>query len=179
MIRRPPRSTPMLNRRQRQMCIRDSFHPLEFIFHFRKCGWRSKNELLQLIPDHVIRKPGSHNSPSNGVWEQPNIATASNFLDRHRIELCKSLRKFSIETPMRQACFFGNATQETGWFKDLRESGGLNPSLHLGWYGRGFLQLTNKDGNIAGGNNNYYKYFRFLGSCLLYTSDAADDSALV
>jgi len=139
------------------------FHPLEFIFHFRKCGWRSKNELLQLIPDHVIRKPGSHNSPSNGVWEPPNIATASNFLDRHRIELCKSLRKFSIETPIRQACFFGNATQETGWFKDLRESGGLNPSLHLGWYGRGFLQLTNKDGNIAGGNNNYYKYFKFLG----------------
>ncbi len=139
------------------------FHPLEFIRHFRCCGWLSESEMLQLIPERIIRKPGSHNSPSQRFWESPNINLAKDLLKKHRVELNNSLRKYTILTPIRQACFFGNSTQETGWFRDLRESGGQSPNLHLGWYGRGFLQLTNKDGNINGGNNNYYKYFKFIG----------------
>ncbi|CAD9218459.1 conserved hypothetical protein [Burkholderia cenocepacia] len=141
------------------------FHPLEFIRHFRKCGWLSKKEMLQLIPDRVIRKPGSHNSPSQGVWESPNPDYASSLLDRFGLGLNNSMRKFKLDTPGRQACFIANATQETGWFRYLTE-GNRNDSatdLHNSWFGRGFLQLTNPNGNMGGGNNNYYKYFKFIG----------------
>ncbi|MFC4521892.1 hypothetical protein [Cupriavidus pinatubonensis] len=137
------------------------FHPLAFIRHFRGCGWLSEKEIYQLIPAKIIRKPGSHNSPSSGIFESPVLVKT--FINKHHLELNKALQKYSLTTSIRQACFFGNATQETVWFSDLRESGGSTPNLHLGWYGRGFLQLTNKDGNLNNGNNNYYKYFKFLG----------------
>lgn len=139
------------------------FPPKEFIKTFRKCGWLSEKELTQLIPKHIIRKPGSHNSNTQGFWEEPNIAIAKGFIRTHKENINKTLQKFLITTPIRQACFFGNSTQETRWFRDLRESNGNNPDLHLGWYGRGLLQLTNPNGSLAGGNNNYYKYFKFLG----------------
>lgn len=139
------------------------FHPMQFVRHFRNCAWRAKRELLQLIPAHIIRKPGSHNSPSVGHWEAPSLAPANALLDMCLDELNRALRKYCIDTPIRQACFFGNAVQETGWFGGLLESGGSQPDLHQGWFGRGFLQLTNPGGAINGGNNNYYKYFRFLG----------------
>lgn len=139
------------------------FHPLQFIAHYRRCAWRSQRELLQLVPEHVIRKPGSHNSNTQGVWEAPSIAPATNLMNTHTVGLNQALRKFCIDTPIRQACFVGNATQETAWFRTLRESNGNDPALHAGWYGRGFLQLTNPNGVINGGNNNYYKYFEFLG----------------
>ncbi|WP_249190195.1 MULTISPECIES: hypothetical protein [unclassified Burkholderia] len=75
------------------------------------------------------------------------------------------MRKFKLDTPVRQVCFMANATQETGWFRYLTE-GDRNDGatdLHGGWFGRGFLQLTNPNGNMGGGNNNYYKYFKFIG----------------
>lgn len=139
------------------------FHPREFIEHMRQCGWRSPRELAQLIPAHVLRKPGSHRSPSAAVWESPSLAPAQRLLSAHAQALNRALRKYLISTPIRQACFFGNATQETQWLSHMKENNGRTPSLHAGWYGRGFLQLTNPQGNINGGNNNYYKYFRFLG----------------
>jgi hypothetical protein len=140
-----------------------SVHPAEMISILRKCGWLSNTELLQLIPEHVIRKPGSHNSSTQAVWESPNLSTARTFLTHHGVALSRALRKFGINTPLRQSCFFGNATQETGWFRTLLESNGSQPNLHLGWFGRGFLQLTNPNGDINAGNNNYYQYFKFVG----------------
>ncbi|WP_440466415.1 hypothetical protein ACKI1H_22690 [Pseudomonas sp. YH-1] len=139
------------------------FPPKEFVMSFKRCGWISPNELTQLIPKNVIRKPGSNNSPSQGIWEQPNITAAINFIKKHSVEINRTLQKFLINTPIRQACFFGNSTQETSWFRYLKESNGNNPTLHAGWYGRGLLQLTNPNGNLGDGNNNYYKYFRFIG----------------
>ncbi|WP_325101030.1 hypothetical protein [Paraburkholderia kururiensis] len=141
------------------------FHPLAFIRHFRKCGWLSKNEMLQLIPAFVIRKPGSHNSNHQGVWESPNLSFANSLLDRHGTNLNNSMRKFKLDAPIRRACFIANATQETGWFHYLTEGNRADnvTDLHNGWFGRGFLQLTNPNGNIGDGNNSYYKYFKFLG----------------
>jgi hypothetical protein len=139
------------------------FHPLRFIAHYRKCAWLHNREMLQLIPVNVIRKPGSHTSTIQSVWEQPDLAAARGSLNVRAVDLNKALRKFNITSRIRQACFFGNSTQETAWFRYMEESDGRQPNLHLGWYGRGFLQLTNPDGDINGGNNNYYKYFEFLG----------------
>ncbi|WP_341316952.1 hypothetical protein WN982_37170 [Paraburkholderia sp. IMGN_8] len=141
------------------------FHPLAFIRHFRKCAWLSKKEMLQLIPFFVIRKPGSHNSNHQGVWEQPNLRFAESLVDQYGSNLNNSMRKFKLDTPLRQACFIANATQETGWFHYLTEGNRSDDAtdLHNGWFGRGFLQLTNAHGDMGGGNNNYYRYFRFFG----------------
>lgn len=141
------------------------FHPLAFIRHFRKCAWLSKKEMLQLIPFCVIRKPGSHNSNHQGIWESPNLRFAESLVDQYGSNLNNSMRKFKLDTPLRQACFLANATQETGWFHYLTEGGRRDDAtdLHNGWFGRGFLQLTNPNGNMGGGNNNYFKYFKFLG----------------
>ncbi|WP_082079413.1 hypothetical protein [Cupriavidus basilensis] len=137
------------------------FHPLAFIGHFRKCSWLAKREIYQLVPAKIVRKPGSHNFPSQSYFE--TVPLNRPFINKHYTELNNALRKYLITSSIRQACFFGNSTQETGWFRDLRESGGATPNLHAGWYGRGFLQLTNPNGNLNGGNNNYYKYFKFMG----------------
>lgn len=139
------------------------FHPTEFIATMRMCGWLSASELGQLIPVHVIRKPGTHGSNTNGYWEQPPLSASLAGLREHAVSINRSLRKFLITSAIRQSCFFGNAIQETAWGTALQEQNGNNPTLHSGWYGRGFLQLTNANGNIGGGNNNYYKYFRFIG----------------
>ncbi|MDR5777667.1 MULTISPECIES: M23 family metallopeptidase [unclassified Caballeronia] len=141
------------------------FHPLAFIRHFRKCGWLSKREILQLIPSFVIRKPGSHSSMNPGVWEQPSLGFAASLLENFGVSLNNSMRKFKLDTPLRRACFIGNATQETGWFHYLTEGNRSDNAtdLHNGWFGRGFLQLTNPGGNMGSGNNNYYKYFKFIG----------------
>lgn len=139
------------------------FSPRAFVETFRKCGWLSKSELAQLIPNNVIRKPGSHNSNSQGIWESPSITHAMSFIAIHRVAINKTLQKFLITTPLRQACFFGNSVQETSWFRYIKESNGNSPGLHSGWYGRGLLQLTNPNGNLNDGVNNYYRYFKFLG----------------
>lgn len=64
------------------------------------------------------------------------------------------LRTYGIDTPLRQACFFGNAIQETGWLRNLAEAGG-NGLWYAPWFGRGFLQLT--------GPGNYCEYWRWRG----------------
>lgn len=138
------------------------FHPREFIRQFRMCGWLCAKELKQMIPVNVIRKPGSHNSNTQGIWEAPNLASAQ-LIATNAIELNKTMRKFVITSPYRIACFLGNAVQETQWLRYVNEGDGNNPNLHQGWYGRGFLQLTNPNGEINQGNNNYYKYFKFVG----------------
>ena len=81
-------------------------HPREFVRHLKKCSWLSRREMLQLVPNKIIRKPGSHSSNSLGVWESPNIAAAEQSLALRAIALNRSLRKFCINTPERHACFF-------------------------------------------------------------------------
>lgn len=137
------------------------FHPLAFIRHLRRCSWLSENEMAQLVPCKVIRKPGSHNSSKSAYFESAYVSTA--FIKRNRTALNVALQKYGINTPTRMACFIGNSAQETLWFGDLREQRGANPTLHRGWYGRGFLQLTSANGEMANGDNNYYKYFKYLG----------------
>lgn len=132
------------------------FDPREFIIHFKKCGWLSKPELLQLIPMNIIRQ-----QKTNRKWEQPRTASASRLLDGNKLELNRAMRKYLILTPDRQAAFFGNAAVETGWLSSLVEDG--TPAVHHGWHGRGFLQLTNPFGDLNNGNNNYFNYWRFRG----------------
>ncbi|AEK64100.1 M23 family metallopeptidase [Collimonas fungivorans] len=129
------------------------FHPAEFIRTLRKCGWLSRGELVQLLPANSLRKANVW------AWEDVSLNSAATLLSKtstdaslRRIDLNKALRKFNATTPIRLACFFGNATQETQWYQKFHEG---SPYWYKPWDGRGFLQLTH-----AG---NYIKYWKFRG----------------
>jgi hypothetical protein len=134
------------------------FHPKEFIRVMRGCGWLSRKEMLQLLPTNSLRKvTDSLTKATTWMWESVGLSGASAVLDstnpsanERRAELNKSLRKFLVGTPIRLACFFGNATQETQWFSKFHEG---SPYWYKPWDGRGFLQLTHAD--------NYIKYWDF------------------
>lgn len=136
---------------QAQWC----FEPREFIRHMRRCGWRSASEFVQLVPSHAIRT-ARQNGQTVTLWEQINTDVTSNnsVAVRHRISLNRAMRIYGIDTPLRQAAFFGNSVQETGWLGGLAEVGGSN-LWYAPWYGRGFLQLTNP--------GNYCDYWKWRG----------------
>jgi predicted chitinase len=133
------------------------FHPREFIGVMRKCGWLSKEDLVQTLPMHAMRLvKGTY------LWEQvpaTNANFATNPIARdHRIPMNVALRRWAINTPTRMATFLGNSLQETMWLGRLSELGG--PGLwYAPWYGRGFLQLTNPA--------NYVAYWRYRGRQVL------------
>ncbi|WP_416051100.1 hypothetical protein [Cupriavidus basilensis] len=124
------------------------FHPLAFVRHFRKCEWFGNPELKKMFPPTTLRKLPTSQWDSEPV--HPQMVT----VDEFGIELNKAMRKFGIGTALRQAAFFGNATQETQWFRLLAEGSPQN-QRYFPWFGRGFLQLTWPD--------NYIKYWRFRG----------------
>lgn len=136
------------------LCNIDSDHwhfpPRPFIEAFRKCGWLSAQELVQLLPTSALRK-------ANGRWVSEPVSVtnrAKKNLRDYRVELNKSLRAHGISTtPLRLAAFFGNAMQETQWFAKIHEDN--RSAWYWPWDGRGFLQLTHAE--------NYIKYWRFRG----------------
>ena len=133
------------------------FEPREFIRQFRKCGWLSKEEVVQLVPDYSIRT-ATENKKTVVHWEPTpkiNVDGEKNpVLKNHLVSLNKMMRKYGIDTPMRQACFFGNAVQETKWLGALAEDYGTT-RWYAPWYGRGFLQMTHP--------GNYFDYWEWRG----------------
>ncbi|UWF49239.1 hypothetical protein NYP20_28820 [Pseudomonas sp. N3-W] len=113
----------------------------------------SRNELVQLLPMNSLRKAATWQ------WESVSLDGAASVLSKstadaltRRNDLNKALRKFLVVTPVRLACFFGNATQETQWYQKFQEG---SPYWYKPWDGRGFLQLTHA--------SNYIKYWEFKG----------------
>lgn len=131
------------------------FHPRMFIEMMRNCGWLSRAELMQLVPSHSVRSGSYRNAQGqrhDGTFWESN--PHPRLLDTHRLPINRTLRKFGINTPLRQAGYFGNSVQETTWWTVLAEGGG-SAYWYAPWYGRGFLQLTHPD--------NYIGYWRWRG----------------
>lgn len=124
--------------------------PRQFIEAFRKCGWLSQAELIQLLPMTALRI-------SHGKWvSEPITLTkrANSLLRDYKVPLNKSLRAHGVSaSPLRLAAFFGNSMQETQWFDKLHE--GNSGAWYSPWDGRGFLQLTHAE--------NYIRYWHFRG----------------
>lgn len=139
--------------------------PKAFIQQFRKCGWLSKRELKQLIP---------LNGLSGQNWSSISYNDAeSSTADRIYTSLNKTMQKYLINTPLRIACFLGNAIQETAWLSTTHEFYKYTERdrhtrqvtrqyniWYYPWHGRGLLQLTNPE--------NYFNYFSFRG--LVYSA---------
>lgn len=113
------------------------FHPTEFIKHFRKCGWLSERELVQMVPKTVQKLSGtafhSENLGATAVI-QPRVR-------RWKLGLNRALRKYNIDRPLRRMYFFANVWEETGYLRLMVEGNGAQAS-YAPWYGRGLIQLT-------------------------------------
>ena len=135
------------------------FHPREFVGLMRKCAWLSEREFKQLVPLNALRYGKEQRSGVTGyLWEpissRNTNARENTVLRDHRVPLNQMMRKYLINTPFRQAAFFGNAIQETGWLGRLSENGGSS-YWYTPWHGRGFLQLTHA--------SNYLAYWAWRG----------------
>lgn len=87
-------------------------------------------------------------------WVSESVSPDTGNLDKSLTELNRAMRKFLINTSLRQAAFLGNAMQETQWLSLMRE-GNPNNQKYYPWCGRGLLQLTWPE--------NYVQYWRFRG----------------
>ncbi len=83
------------------------FHPLQFIRHFRKCGWLSQGELAQIYPESNYANVGK---------------TGAEYKDRYRLSINKVFRKYGLNNEVRMSHFFGQSAVESYYMMAVRES---------------------------------------------------------
>lgn len=129
------------------------FHPLQFIRYFRRCGWLSRNEMMQLLPANITEKGTPWKLVNVSLpAAAPVLSTSDTVAAQRRVELNRAIQKYGITPPVRMAGFFGNVLPETQWYQKFHEG---SPFWYKPWDGRGYLQLSLFD--------NYNKYWEFKG----------------
>jgi hypothetical protein len=106
------------------------FHPLQFVYHYRKCGWLSVNELAQCLPRRSI-------SDNNLTW-----ATALGRAQTHNLHLNHYFRKYKGNSKKRAAHALAQIYIETGLLRTMTEDDLGNGHAYTAFYGRGYNQLT-------------------------------------
>lgn len=105
------------------------FHPLVFIYHFRKCAWLSVREFAQCIPRRSL----------SGVTDW---STALERAQRHSVYYNKYLLKYCGASRSRIAHSLAQTYIETGKFRTMAEDGSGYNKPYGAFYGRGYHQLT-------------------------------------
>ncbi|MBC7405211.1 MAG: hypothetical protein H7252_05960 [Cytophaga sp.] len=140
------------------------WHPIQFIKHFRTCGWLSLNELAQLLP----RKHGPNSATLSTIpWTTSN----ARFTD-YQLDLNRTFRKYCITSYTRQTHFLAQTYIETALWQTMRELGKarqqkkkitgalywpvVTMQYYGAFYGRGIMQLT-----WASNYESYGKYRKF------------------
>lgn len=90
------------------------FHPREFVGLMRKCGWLSEREFEQLMPGDAFRHAEHLHVGVSGCLGEPisSPSTDTRGMKDLRVPLNRTMRKYLVNTPFRQATFFGNAIIE-------------------------------------------------------------------
>ncbi|WP_420212514.1 hypothetical protein ACN8ZM_23345 [Burkholderia aenigmatica] len=128
------------------------FHPMQFIYVFKKSGWLSPAELKQVVPARALRGLGP--GASTQIVYESTRAQAGQLVETNLIELNRALRKYGINTPERMAAFLGNSVPETAWLRVMQEED-ADSRWYAPWIGRGFLQITH--------SSNYLGYWHWRG----------------
>lgn len=149
------------------------FHPIEFIYHARKCGWLSLSELASTFPCYMFYSssgnPRTAIATNNATYKLTE-AVAKDRIRDHSVSLNKCIRKYIGNNKGRISLFLAQTLLETaqwrnpGGTKRLMHEWGFgqysssNPATqyYTAFYGRGIMQLT------WAGNYRAYGEFRAL-----------------
>jgi hypothetical protein len=124
------------------------FHPLQFIRHFRKCGWLSPEEFAQCFPRALLRLEGAQFQRAQTSWQ-----FAHRKATQWSVAFNKAARKYGISNSRsRMIHLLSHVIPETGGLSFVVELGGSRAS-YSPYYGRGLIQLTHLE--------NYRAYGRF------------------
>ncbi|WP_104656418.1 M23 family metallopeptidase [Ralstonia insidiosa] len=151
------------------------FHPLEFIFHYRKCGWLNLGELASTFPRHMFYSPSGNPRTANTTNSATFKLTEAEARDRvrnHAVSLNRCIRKYIGNGKHRAALFLAQTLLETAQWRNLGGNKRLmhewgfgqyssaNPATqyYTAFYGRGIMQLT------WAGNYRDYGDFRALAN---------------
>ncbi|WP_236871936.1 M23 family metallopeptidase [Burkholderia pseudomultivorans] len=104
------------------------FHPLAFIRHFRKCGWLSLHEQIQLLPRHSMPDAGGVISwaESRKRFSEGNDDARGQSPRGLWLALNHMFRKYGFNSDLRKAHFFGQIFKETGALCSTKENGGAD-----------------------------------------------------
>ncbi|PBI84054.1 Peptidase family M23 [Variovorax boronicumulans] len=162
------------------------FHPREFIKHFRKCGWLSKDDVVRLVRN-VDKLLIARSTIVSYLETSLSITAKGGRPQGLHVPLQKMMRKYGLASSLRSAHLFGQLIEETGRLESMIEKGGASyfdkyePGTDQGaklgntdvgdgvrFKGRGIIQIT--------GRSNYENYGRFKGDSNLYVTDAGSSS---
>ncbi|WP_420873191.1 glycoside hydrolase family 19 protein, partial [Paraburkholderia kururiensis] len=101
------------------------FHPLAFIRHFRKCGWLSLQEQIQLLPRKSISDAGGHISwvESKKRFVDGNDDSRGQSPKHMWLALNHMFKKYGFNSDLRKAHFLAQVLKETGALCSTRENG--------------------------------------------------------
>ncbi|MFS2215048.1 glycoside hydrolase family 19 protein [Telluria sp. Tellsp104] len=130
-------------------------HPVKFIEHLARCMWLAKDELELIYPEN------------SGSGEAISHGTPDDVREKYRIDINKCCYRYSVNSRLRQAHFFGQGaiesrslnlmleTTDGSKYENNKQLGNYQPGDGPRFKGRGFKQLT--------GRYNYAEYWCFKG----------------
>jgi len=138
------------------------FHPLQFIHHYRKCLWLSRDELKKVYPDSKY--------PITALATEGRGRTPDSIRDDYRVQINQVTRKYLVTTQIRMAHFFGQGAVESMYLALMLE-GSANYSRNPrhqsfqpetnGFYAPAqpnyLFYLENRLGNITTGDGPKYR----------------------
>lgn len=131
------------------------FHPLQFIRHYKMCGWISNNEMAQCFPRELKHLTGRQFVTHTFPWS--DALSRSETWGGH---FNRANRKYGIDRRKRLVHYFAQVIPETGYLRLMKEGDSkdgkyLKSKPYYPFYGRGLIQLT--------WGENYKKYGKYRG----------------
>ncbi|CAE6706693.1 hypothetical protein R75465_00688 [Paraburkholderia aspalathi] len=147
------------------------FHPLQFIRHFRKCGWLSADEMARCFPRSLLHLTLTQFHAVTTTWNDAHSRAST-----WALPFNQATRRYGVSASRQRLLhFFSHVVPETGNLHFVREIRGETKSYNP-YYGRGLIQLTHLDNYQAYGN---FRKFATGGAPAEYAALGWDPNVLI